>query len=73
MEDLLEFLEAAANWASIPLGLVILVLATAGAGLWKPRWRRTLWAVSVVLVVLSFYFGVSRGEWGETLFNGQLL
>jgi hypothetical protein len=73
MEDLLEFLDAANNWASVPLGLAVLLLITAGSGLWRSRWKKTLWGAGLIMVALSFYFGVSRGEWGEILFNGQLL
>ena len=73
MEDILEFLDAANNWASIPLGLAILLLLTAGSGLWKPRWIRLIWGFGFVVLALSFYFGVSRHEWSEVLFNGQLL
>jgi hypothetical protein len=73
MEALLEFLDAANTWASVPLGLAILLLLTAGSGLWKPRGKRLVWGFGLIVLGLSFYFGVSRHEWGEVLFNGQLL
>ncbi|MEW6487311.1 MAG: hypothetical protein AB1578_05265 [Thermodesulfobacteriota bacterium] len=73
MEDLLEFLEAANNWASVPLGLALLLLVTAGSGLWRSRWKKALWGAGLLLLAATFYFGVARHEWGEVLFNGQLL
>ncbi len=73
MEDLLEFLDAAANWASIPLGLAIALTVAVTAGWWRPRRLALAWLVGLALVGVSLYLGVARGEWGETLFNGQLL
>ncbi len=73
MESWLEFWDAAVTWMSVPLALTIALLITAGTGLWKPRRRALVWIVGLVLVATSLYLGVSRGEWGETLFNGQLL
>jgi hypothetical protein len=41
--------------------------------LWNARWRRTAWLACLGLLALAFYFGIQRHEWGEVLFNGQLL
>ena len=73
MQDLLEFLDAASNWASVPLGLAVLLFITAGSGLWAPRWKMAVWAAGLVLLAVTFYFEITRHEWGEVLFNGQLL
>jgi len=68
-----EFLEVALEWPFLSVALAILLVTTVGAGLLKPRWHRSVWAVGLVLFGFALYFGVSRHEWGEVLFNGQLL
>ncbi|GAB6062526.1 hypothetical protein [Deferrisoma camini] len=73
MENWLEFWELAATWTFVPLLAAIVLLVTVGTGWWKPRWPRLMWVLGLALVATSLYLGVARGEWGETLFNGQLL
>ncbi|GAB6063235.1 hypothetical protein [Deferrisoma palaeochoriense] len=57
----------------IPLGMGLLIVLTVGTGLWNTRWRRTVWLVGVALMGMTLYLGLARHEWGEVLFNGQLL
>lgn len=73
MESLEELLNAILDWTFLPLGLAVVILSAVGSGLWSTRWSRTVWALGLVLMGLTLYFGISRHEWGEVLFNGQLL
>lgn len=73
MEHWEELLDLVLEWTFVPLGLSFLLLLTAGSGLWKPRLKRTVWVVGLVLMGVAAYLGVDRHEWGEVLFNGQLL
>ncbi|NOY44652.1 MAG: hypothetical protein GXP50_04255 [Deltaproteobacteria bacterium] len=57
----------------VPLALAILLTATVGSGLWRTRWGRTAWFAGLVLTGATLYLGLARHEWGEVLFNGQLL
>ncbi|GAB4253180.1 hypothetical protein [Deferrisoma sp.] len=59
------------NFIPVAVGLVILL--TVGTGLWNARWRRTVWFVGLALMGVTLYLGLARHEWGEVLFNGQLL
>ncbi len=73
MDNLLELYEVVASWSFLPLGLAIVFVATVGAGLWQTRWRRIAWLLGLGLFGATFYLGIARHEWGEVLFNGQLL
>jgi len=68
-----EFLDVVLEWSFVPVGVAILLLITAGTGLWKTRRKRSAWLVGLILLGFALYFGVQRHEWGEVLFNGQLL
>jgi hypothetical protein len=62
----------------VPVAVILLLLASVGGGVWRPRWKRLVWAVSLAAVISLFAIGVlphgERGrEWSEVLFNGQLL
>jgi hypothetical protein len=77
-ESLLRLRELVLTASFLPVAVVFVLLATAGAGLWKGRWRRVAWALSVAAVLGAFLVGVlplgERGqEWREVLLNGQLL
>lgn len=73
MESLLELRDLVLTWTFVPVALMFLLLATVGSGAWKVRWRRTVWIVGFLLLGASFAIGIQRHEWGEVLFNGQLL
>ena len=73
MEHWEELFAVVLEWSFLPVGVAILFLVTVGTGLWKTHWRRTAWAFGLVLLGFALYFGVQRHEWGEVLFNGQLL
>ncbi len=73
MESWEEFLEVALEWPFLSVVLALLLVVTVGAGHLNPRWRRSVWTVGLVLFGFCLYFGVGRHEWGEVLFNGQLL
>ncbi len=73
METLQELLEVVLDWTFLPIGLSLLLVCVVGSGLWRTRWRRTAWLVGLVLLGASLFLGVQRHEWGEVLFNGQLL
>ncbi|GAB4260931.1 MAG: hypothetical protein Kow0092_10080 [Deferrisomatales bacterium] len=73
MESLQELLELVLDWSFLPVALGLVLLTTVGSGWWTPRWRRTIWMVGVVLMGVTLYLGIQRHEWGEVLFNGQLL
>lgn len=61
------------EWSFLPVGVAILLLTTAGTGFWKTGRKRSAWIIGLVLFGFALYFGVQRHEWGEVLFNGQLL
>lgn len=73
METLQDFLDAVLDWSFVPVGLSMLLLATVGTGLLNFRWKRSVWIAGLVLLAVAFYLGLQRHEWGEVLFNGQLL
>lgn len=73
MEQWQEFLEVVLEWSFVPVGVAILLLVTVGTGLWKTRKGRSAWLIGLLLLGFTLYFGVQRHEWGEVLFNGQLL
>lgn len=59
-------------------GLIVKRAARVRSALERPWVRGLCWSVVLVVVGATFYFGVmphgERGsEWGEVLFNGQLL
>ena len=57
--------------AYVALGL--LLLCVVGSGGWRTRWRKSFLLLGLVLWGFALYFGIQRHEWGEVLFNGQLL
>ena len=73
MDQWAELLDVVMQWSFLPLGAAILLLGTLGAGLRKTRWERTAWVLGLLLLGATLYLGVERHEWGEVLFNGQLL
>jgi hypothetical protein len=73
VESLQELLEVVLDWQFLPLAVAMLLVSIVGSGLWNARWRRTAWLACLGLLALAFYFGIQRHEWGEVLFNGQLL
>ncbi len=73
MESLLELRDLVLTWEFLPVAAVFLLLFTVGSGAWKTRWRKTCWVLGFLLLGASFAVGVQRHEWGEVLFNGQLL
>lgn len=73
MESLLELRDLVLTWEFLPVACVFLLLFAVGSGAWRPRWRRTVWLLSFLLLGVSFAVGIQRHEWGEVLFNGQLL
>ena len=73
METLLELRDLLATWTFLPVAAALVLLVTAGTGLWKTRWRKIVWAAGLVLLAVAFVVGIQRHEWGEVLFNGQLL
>lgn len=77
-ESLLELRELVLATTFVPLAVLLLLVFSAGGGLWRPRWKRLVWLVSLAAVIGAFSVGVlphkERGqEWSEVLFNGQLL
>lgn len=73
MENLQELYRVVTEWSILPLALGLLLVLTVGTGLWQVKWRRTAWLLGLVLFGVTFYLGITRQEWGEVLFNGQLL
>ncbi len=72
-EGLRELLELVLTWSFVPLAAAVLLLLVVGSGAWHTRWRRTVWGLGLVLLGITLYLGIARHEWGEVLFNGQLL
>ncbi|MDW7710134.1 MAG: hypothetical protein SCH98_06635 [Deferrisomatales bacterium] len=70
-DELLTWGEA--GGLAVLLGLLGLLAATAGGGRRALAWRRTAWVAVLVLAVVSLTLGLSLGEWGTVLLNGQLL
>jgi len=68
-----ELLEVALEWSFLPVALGLLLLCVVGSGAWRTRWRKSLLLLGLVLWGFALYFGIQRHEWGEVLFNGQLL
>jgi hypothetical protein len=66
-------LDVVLQWSFLPVGVAVLLLVTVGTGLWKTRWKRAAWVVGLGLLGFALCFGLQRHEWGEVLFNGQLL
>ncbi len=73
MESLRELKDLLISWSFLPLALAIAVLLTAGTGAWKPRFGKILWIATAGLLATAFVLGLRRHEWGEVMFNGQLL
>lgn len=72
-ESILELIEIFTDWTIIPVVLIFFVLSALGTGLLESKHRKTALFVGVALAVAMFYFGIDRHEWGEVMFNGQLL
>ncbi len=72
-ESLQEIADVLLTWTFVPLALAVLLAVVVGGGWWRTRWRRAAWLAGAVLVGTALYLGVARHEWGEVLFNGQLL
>ncbi len=72
-ESLKEFLDLVLTWSFLPLALSIALLLTAGSGLWRSRFTKLIWLAGLALLAATFCLGIGRHEWGEVLFNGQLL
>lgn len=68
-----ELLDVVLEWSFVPVALAVLLLVTVGAGHWTTRWKRGAWVLGLALFAFCAYFGIGRHEWGEVLFNGQLL
>ena len=49
------------------------MVLTVGIGAVRTRLPRSLFLLSLGLFGVALYFGLGRHEWGEVLFNGQLL
>jgi VIT1/CCC1 family predicted Fe2+/Mn2+ transporter len=73
MESSSDVLSVILEWSFLPLGCVIILVTLIGSGLWEVKWKRTVWLVGLGLLAAVFILGVGRHEWGEVLFNGQLL
>lgn len=73
MESLLELYELISERTFIPVALALLLVVTVGTGMVRNRLPRSLFLVSLGLLGVALYFGMDRHEWGEVLFNGQLL
>ena len=73
MESLLELYELIAESTFIPVALLLLVLVTVGIGVVRNRFPRSLFLATLIALGVAMYFGLGRHEWGEVLFNGQLL
>ncbi len=72
-EGLRELLELVLTWSFVPLAAAAALVLAVGSGAWNTRWRRTMWVLGLTLLGVTLYLGVARHEWGEVLFNGQLL
>ena len=73
MESMWELVEVILEWSFLPVACVIVLVSLVGSGLWEVRWKRSIWLLGLGLCGLAFILGVERHEWGEVLFNGQLL
>ncbi|MDF1555906.1 MAG: hypothetical protein P1P84_22720 [Deferrisomatales bacterium] len=73
MESLLELYELISERTFIPIALSLLLAVTVGTGMLRNRLPRVLVLVTLGLAGVALYFGLGRHEWGEVLFNGQLL
>ena len=73
MESLLELKEQIFRLTFLPVALAIILVVAAGSGLWKTRRMGAVLVVSLVLLAAALTVGIGRHEWGEVLFNGQIL
>lgn len=73
MESLLELYEVISERTFLAIALSLLLVLTVGTGMLRNRLPRSLFLVSLGLAGVALYFGLGRHEWGEVLFNGQLL
>ena len=72
-EGWLELWELVSERTFIPIALALLMGLTVGIGAVRNRLPRSLFLLSLGLFGVALYFGLGRHEWGEVLFNGQLL
>jgi hypothetical protein len=73
MESLLELRDLVLQAMFLPVAAAIVLVATVGSGLWNTRRKRTVFALSLVVFAVALAVGIHKHEWGEVLFNGQLL
>jgi len=72
-ESLLELWELISEPSFLPIVGLLLLLVTVGTGWLRNRLPRSLLVLGLGLAGVTLYFGLTRHEWGEVLFNGQLL
>lgn len=72
-ESLLELWELISEPSFLPIVGLLLLLVTVGTGWLGNRLPRSLLVLGLGLAGVTLYFGLTRHEWGEVLFNGQLL
>ena len=68
-----EILSVILEWSFLPVGCVLVLVSLVGSGLLEVKWKKTVWLLGLGLLAAAFILGVERHEWGEVLFNGQLL
>jgi len=73
LESWLELYELISEWSFLPVALALVLVATVGTGMVRNRLPRALFLVLLGLMGAALYLGLNRHEWGEVLFNGQLL
>ena len=73
MESLLELYDLIAEPIFISVALALLLVVTVGTGVVRNRVPRSWFFLTIGLMGVTLYFGLGRHEWGEVLFNGQLL
>lgn len=73
MESWLELYELISEWSFLPLAVALVLVAAVGTGVVRNRSPRVLFLVFLGLMAVALYLGLNRHEWGEVLFNGQLL
>lgn len=73
LESWEELVEVVLEWPFLAVALGLLLLSVVGSGAWRTHWKRSAFLVGLLLWGFVLYFGIQRHEWGEVLFNGQLL
>ena len=72
-EGWLELWELISERTFLPVAVATLLTLLVGTGMVRNRLPRSLFLLSLGLFGVALYFGLGRHEWGEVLFNGQLL